>query len=708
MMMQKKENPDPSPLFDIQRDSDGIVFIQPLIEIPSPRPGIQVTLEHFVVLMTKLLQEQETTALVYTSPLNADQGNYMSLFNQVYEGMFDSSNMYHMMLEVIKWKSFNKPIVSILDRSCTGIRLAPMLWSDYRIAIQGISLGFPESKFGAFTGLGTTVLLPQIIGYTQTLQLLTQGNSIGSTDGHKLALIDHVAADFDGGIATAKRWILSKNRATDPAFRSSSADMENTVAAIQKKTRGLLPGTNAVIQLLQSAVSRPLDEVLQAEATVYLAVLKTPEVLHMVRTLDHGIHRTQHPDWLECTSDNTIRQIGILGAGMMGSGIAYEAAKAGLNVILKDVTLLRAQQGKAYSAQICEKLLAQGNMDSEQQQALLSRITATEHIHDLSGSDLIIEAVFEDAALKAEVTKQSFAYLTKNGVFASNTTSLPISNLATATPHPERFIGMHFFSPVDRMPLVEIIRGQQTDQNTLQQAVLVALKLGKIPIVVHDGPAFFTSRIFFNYLLEAITMLLEGIPAQQIETEALTAGFAVGPLAVLDEISLELMLHVYDQLPTLHASQHRAYAYLANMIKNQRKGRKSGHGFYDYDSTTRTKTIWQDPTLSMSIDSAAPTLIRKRLLHVMALDSYRCLEEGILDQPIDGDIGSVLGVGYPAYTGGVFGHIDLTGLPLFVQECTSFFHFGEQWELPPSLKTLAGKDFKFYTGFRSNWQKREE
>jgi len=280
---------------------------------------------------------------------------------------------------------------------------------------------------------------------------------------------------------------------------------------------------------------------------------------------------------------------------------------------------------------------------------------------------------------------------------------LPITELAKASTEPKSFIGMHFFSPVDRMPLVEIICGKQTAQKTLEKALATALRLNKIPIVVQDGPGFFTSRIFFNYLLEGITMVLEGISPTLIEEEAIAAGFAVGPLAVLDEISLELMLHVYDQLPQLHASQKRAYNYLKGMVDQGRKGKKSGAGFYDYGTETKKKKIWKNPIIASVKENITATIIRKRLLHVMALDSYRCLAEGVLHQPIDGDIGSILGVGYASHTGGVFGHIDLTTLPLFVSECQLFQPYGEQWDIPASLRELADKDFRFYNGFDSNW-----
>lgn len=376
-------------------------------------------------------------------------------------------------------------------------------------------------------------------------------------------------------------------------------------------------------------------------------------------------------------------RIGIIGAGMMGAGIAFEAAKAGIKVLLKDMTIEQAQEGKFYSERICLKLIEKGKMQDEQMKQLLANIEPVcdyDTFHDL---DMIIEAVFEDLDLKKTVIQASQSGLHPEAFFASNTTSLLISELAKSSQDPATFIGIHFFSPVDRMKLVEIIRGRETSPQTVEKARQLAHKLGKTAIVVNDGPGFYTSRVFFNYLLEAITMLLEGIPAEQIEAEAREAGFGASPLAVLDEISLPLMLHVYDQFPSLSASQQRAYRYINTLVSEGRSGRKAGKGFYTYGES---KTLWKDPTLPSTAPTIEEGIIAKRLLHVMALDSYRCLEEGILDNKSDGDTGSMLGIGYPQRTGGVFGHVDQVGLPQFVRECEQFADKGEQWDIPESLQ----------------------
>lgn len=692
------------PLFRVEQDNHHIITIQPLSAAAPEQLDMIGYLTQFVDLVTFILEREDTVGVVYTCPIQDEKIEYAQLFRQFSSSRSSPSDLFELTSKVLRWETFKKPIVSLFTNNCTAIALATMLWSNYRIASETLQFGFPESRYGLFTAFGATIYLPALIGTENALSLLTQSKLVSSEEAHQLGLINELAQKPDDCLPLAKNWILHPPSIDANQHTKQMDELgPEAILAIQKKARGLYAGTNAVIELLQKKQLSTPFEAAEQEANLYLHVLRRLEPLSMVRTLHYGVQLAKSPKTINHFEDYSLKKIGILGAGMMGSGIAYEAARAGIEVALKDVTLSQAQRGKAYAKQVCEKSLALGAMTASQGEQLLARIKPTEQVGDLNGSDCIIEAVFEDFHLKANVTQESLPYLSENGFFATNTTSLPITELAFASSEPKSFIGMHFFSPVDRMPLVEIICGKQTAQKTLEKALTTALRLNKIPIVVQDGPGFFTSRIFFNYLLEGITMVLEGISPTLIEEEAIAAGFAVGPLAVLDEISLELMLHVYDQLPQLHASQKRAYNYLKGMVDQGRKGKKSGAGFYDYDTETKKKKIWKNPIIASVKENITATIIRKRLLHVMALDSYRCLAEGVLHQPIDGDIGSILGVGYASHTGGVFGHIDLTTLPLFVSECQLFQPYGEQWDIPASLRELADKDFRFYNGFDSNW-----
>lgn len=688
--------------FTVTKDVTGVVFIQP---DPGSLPQYDQyldCLEEFVDTTVAFLQQPDTAGIIYSRVLPTDIP-YDTLIE-----LSDSTPSFGARLEALLSRiqyvaKAPKPLVALMDGVNQGVVLATALWASIRIATDSASFCFPECRYGLLPPLGAATFTFRRTGVANALPWLIQGTAIPSAVALNGRLVDQLASDMTAALAAAKRWIGSEQTDSRKAQGIGGAqDGASEIADWEKRANLHIPGISACLHIAEAREDE-VTQLLAMEYQHYAAVLQDSRTRSMVRTLYRGVREAQQP-LPEQTLDFELQKLGVVGAGMMGAGIALEAARAGVQVILKDVTYEQAVRGKEYAEKVTAKLVQQQRLDESARQSLLQRIQPTAEISDLAKSDLIIEAVFEDKELKAKVTAEAMTYLDEDGFFASNTTSLPITSLATSMSRPERFIGMHFFSPVDRMPLVEIICGKQTSGETRAKALAVVRKLGKVPITVHDSPAFFTSRIFFNYLLEAITMLLEGIPASVIETEARTSGFAVGPLAVLDEISLPLMLHVYDQLPQLHESQRRAYTYLTKLVGAGREGRKAGKGFYTYDIRSGTKSIWADDEVTTGREAAAGSHVGRRLLHIMALDSFRCLDEGVLERPIDGDIGSILGVGYAPQTGGVFGHIDQIGLQTFVEECRSFRPSGEQWDIPPTLVRLAEKRFSFYTGFRSNWR----
>jgi 3-hydroxyacyl-CoA dehydrogenase/enoyl-CoA hydratase/3-hydroxybutyryl-CoA epimerase len=375
-------------------------------------------------------------------------------------------------------------------------------------------------------------------------------------------------------------------------------------------------------------------------------------------------------------------RVGILGAGMMGAGIAYANAMRGIPCVLKDVSLEKAEQERDYTHKLTSKQVDSGRMDAAKQIKTMALIQATDKTADLQGCDLIIEAVFENRALKAQVTQEAEAMLAADGVFASNTSTLPISGLAIASSRPAHFVGLHFFSPVDKMKLVEIIRGKQTSDETLARAYDYVLAIGKTPIVVNDSRGFFTSRVFGTYVIEGAAMLAEGIHAPLVERAAVMAGMPVGPLEVLDATALSLSVHVLDQTRADYAAEGRSYTatrgelLVERMVKEfNRHGRAAGAGYYDYPADG-PKSLW--PGLKTHFEQPfnadplkAQDDIKQRLLYRQAVETARCLQERVLTSSHDANIGSIFGIGFPAWTGGALQFVYSEGLDHFIANCAA-------------------------------------
>ncbi|MGO1671627.1 MAG: 3-hydroxyacyl-CoA dehydrogenase NAD-binding domain-containing protein [Sphingobacterium sp.] len=592
----------------------------------------------------------------------------------------------------------NKPRVVAFDQLYAGDAVSFLLQFDHRIAIgEGAGLSFLDHAYGLMHGWGTFPRILERVAAKYYPSILLSGSSFRNQELLLCGLADICLSDWNAATIEGSRYAELHPKKT----WTLGKEVEEGEEILRDRLEDSSLYGRILRGLLEDIRNCTIATLLTREQAAYLRLLKADETTARLRVSYFGIRdAAQVGD--QTKSNFQLDKVTVLGAGMMGAGIAYQAAKSELQVVLKDVTLAQAEKGKKQAEKIAQRLVARGRMQEASVKTLLARIQPTDQMSDVESSSLIIEAVYEDRELKASVIRAAGKHLSSNGIFASNTTSLPISDLAANFIDHERILGLHFFSPVDRMPLVEVIRGRATSEETLSKALSFVDRLGKVPIVVNDGPGFFTSRIFFNYLLEGISMLLEGIPIHQIEESAKQAGLAVGPLAVLDEISLPLMLRVYAQFPRLNSSQQRVYNHLEKMITLGRSGRRVGKGFYDY-AEDRSKQYWIDPDLPSGVNRCANEQIGFRLMGVMALDGFRCLEEGVLQSPIDGDIGVVLGLGYPAYTGGIFGFMDLIGLQNFVRTCEEFSTCGDQWSIPASLKELADNDEQFYNEFDPNW-----
>ncbi len=603
-----------------------------------------------------------------------------------------------------------KPFVAAINGTVMGGGLELCLTCHHRIVLNNIKikLGFPESKVGLLPGGGGTIKTPYLLGFQNGLTYLLQGKEVRPPQALKDGLVDAVAETPEDLIAKAKDWINNnptpvqpwdnkKHRIPGGGFWSPSGvqTMMGAASNLTKLAHGNYPAQNYILKVIHDGMQLTIERALEIEARYFTKLLGSKEAKNMIRT---GFMELQKAKKGKARPKDEpkyeVQKLGILGAGMMGAGIAYVSSKAGMEVVLKDVTIEGAEKGKNYSKKILDKAISRKRSTPEKAEALLSRIHPADDPKAMEGCDLVIEAVFEDPKLKDVVTKETESVLAADKVYASNTSTIPITELAKSSSRPENFIGIHFFSPVDKMPLVEIIVGEKTKDKAIAAAVDYTVAIGKIPIVVNDSRGFYTSRCFGTYISEGFFLLEEGVPPAMIENIARQKGMPVGPLAVHDEVTLTLSIHVHESDPTVKKLPHqeRFYKLLKDIVdKDGRKGKKYGAGFYDYPEGEKKK-LW--PGLKTKYNSKIEKLdketIAKRILHRQALEAYRCFDEGVLRSTVDGDLGSVLGWGFPIYTGGALSYIDFVGPKKFVAECDDFEQrFGSRWKVPDNLRAMA-------------------
>ena len=474
-------------------------------------------------------------------------------------------------------------------------------------------------------------------------------------------------------------------------------------AMLRDKTKGCYPAPESILSAAVEGAQVDVDTALRIESR-YFTYLATGQISkNMIGTFWHGMNAiksgaSRPKDFAPWKAT----KVGILGAGMMGAGIAYVTASKGIQVVLKDISVEAAEKGKAYSQKLLDKKVAQGRLTAEKRDQILSLIHTTTEAADFQGCDLIIEAVFENQELKAKVTQEAEQYLSANGVMASNTSTLPISDLAQASQNQVNFIGLHFFSPVDKMQLVEIIKGKNTSAETLAKAFDFVQQIGKLPIVVNDSRGFFTSRVFGTFVQEGLRLLAEGVHPARIEMAALKAGMPVGPLAIQDEVSLTLSEHVAAEARKALAAQGKerpstdADAVIQTMIHEfNRKGKAAGAGFYDYPEGGK-KQLWSGlEHWYKEVDISEQEMI-DRFLFVQALDTIRCLEEGVLESVVDANIGSIFGIGFAAWTGGAVQFLNQYGLTKALNRAEILEHkYGERFKAPQLLKQKVAEGQRF-------------
>ena len=612
-----------------------------------------------------------------------------------------------------------KPVVAGINGIALGGGLEVCLACHGRIAADNprAQIGLPESKVGLLPGGGGTQRLPRLIGIGNALPLILEGKALSPEKALKAGIVEKVVP-ADQLIAECEKWIKDGGRSVQPwdekgykvpggGPHDGGGNLFTMVNAnIHKMTYGNFPAQKYIANCVYEGLQVPIDAGLRIETRYFTKLMMDPRSKAMIRSLFLSLQElnkgARRPEGIE---KYQIKKLGILGAGMMGAGIAYVSAKAGMEVVLLDTSQEGADKGKAYSEGLLDKAIAKGRSTEEKKAELLGRIKATTDYDDLKGADFIIEAVFEDRSIKADVTKKAEAQITGTAVFGSNTSTLPITGLAQASERPENFIGVHFFSPVDKMQLVEIIMGEKTSDETLAKAMDYVAAIKKTPIVVNDSRGFYTSRCFGTYVGEGIHMLSDGVVPAMIENTGKMTGMPMAPLALNDEVSLELGYKVRQQTKKDLGDAYEetpADTIVAELVeKHGRLGKKIGKGFYDYPEGGK-KRLWPGLAEVVTPADELPDAeeLKTRFLTIQALEAARCFEEGVVTDVRDADVGAILGWGFAPWTGGPLSYIDMVGLKTFVETCDGLAQrYGKRFAPNALLREMAEKGETFYGRF---------
>ncbi|MFL9499252.1 3-hydroxyacyl-CoA dehydrogenase NAD-binding domain-containing protein [Rhodopseudomonas palustris] len=611
-----------------------------------------------------------------------------------------------------------KPFVAAINGSALGGGLEICLACHHRIVADNpsIQLGLPEVTLGLLPAAGGTQRLPRMIGIKKALPYLLEGRKADPAKALEAGIVDAVVPQAEL-LSRARAWLLAApaEAVIKPWDRKDfrfPGGAPQSLASIQiffavsgsllAKTQGNFPAPEAILACIYDGCQVDIDTGLRIEQRQFARLATSQSTKNMIRLLFTDMNEANRlAGRSKAVPKRSFTKIAILGAGMMGAGLAHVASMAGLDVVLLDVSKDAAEKGKAYGASILDAQLARGRIAASARDAALARVTPSTTYTDLADCDLVIEAVFEDRAIKAEVTRKAEAAMRDDAIFASNTSTLPISSLASVSKHPARFVGLHFFSPAEKMPLVEIIRGAATSEQTIAEALDFAKRIRKTPIVVNDCPSFYANRAFAMYPYEAMTMLAEGVNPNLIENAGRVAGMPMPPLALIDEVSAELLYKAMKQARLDQGAAYRAQpqdAVLELMVERlQRLGRKAGRGFYDYPSQGPRK-LWAGLADHFPLANKQPGLeeVRERLMYSQSLEAARCVAEGIVSVR-DADVGSLLGWGFPSFLGGVLGQIDTVGLPRMIDVCDRLARqLPDRYAVPQTLRDMAASGRTFH------------
>lgn len=704
-------------------DKDGIAILT--IDLPGKSMNVLTPelMEDLDTLTRRAAEDQAVKGIVIKSGkkafiAGADIKDMVTAYDRGVSHREAAEFSYGLNRILRQLETCGKPVAAAINGLALGGGLEVCLACHYRVLANdaGAVLGFPEVNIGLLPGAGGTQRTPRLVGFRNAATMVLQCRNQKPDQALEIGLV-HELAPAAEVVQRARSWILETGTFEQPwdmkGFKIPGGGLTHpgTVqtfmvgnALLAKNTKHNYPAPIAAQSAMFEGCATSFDAGLKIESQYFGSLLAGPVARNMMRSLFVSKGRAdklaRRPEGIE---KSKVSKLGILGAGMMGAGIAYVSAKAGINVVLLDTSQENAERGKAYSEGLLKKAIERGYSTEAKAASLLGLITPTTSYHDLRGCDLIIEAVFENKQLKADVTAKTEAVVPESCIFASNTSTLPITGLSEASERPEKFIGLHFFSPVDKMPLVEIILGDKTGPEAIARSMDYVQQIRKTPIVVNDSRGFYTSRVFSTFTAEGIMMLAEGVNPALIENAAQMAGMPVGPLAVTDEVTLELAYKIGQETAAALGQEYPADASqetVQKMVEQlDRKGKRYGNGFYDYPEDAK-KRLW--PGLSEHFPPAEeqPELeeLKHRLLIIQALETARCFEEEVLTHIEDADIGSIFGWGFPPYTGGTLSYIDTMGIQRFVAECDRMTEsYGKRFAVSPWLRERAAKNLSFYS-----------
>ena len=713
------------------KDSDGIVVLT--LDDPNQSANTMNELyrESMAAAVERLEQEKdEVTGVVIASAkktffAGGDLKDMIQAGPDDAEAIFRSGESIKGALR--RLETLGRPVVAAVNGAALGGGLEITLACHHRIAVDGrYDLGLPEVSLGLLPGGGGVTRLVRMFGmYDALMTYLLTGTRFKPAQMKEKGVVDELVATQEELLPAAKAWILANKDNPEaasqpwdrPGYKMPGGAPSNPKVAsvlpafpanLRKQAKGAdYPAPKAIMSAAVEGAQVDFDTASRIESR-YLTSLITGRVSkNMIQAFFFDLQAINagslRPEGFERF---TATKVGVLGAGMMGAGIAYSCARAGMQVVLKDVSTENAEKGKGYSVKLLDKAVDRGKMTREAADEVLARITPTADPADLKGCDLVIEAVFEDPALKNKVFGEILDQVNPDALLCSNTSTLPITALADGVDRPEDFIGLHFFSPVDKMPLVEIIRGKKTSDKAVAQAIDVVQQIKKTPIVVNDSRGFYTSRVIGVQINEGLAMLAEGVRPMSIERAATQAGYPVGPLQISDELNMELMVKIRNATRAGVEAEggtyapHPAESVIDTMIEAGRPSKLKGAGFYEYDDAGRRLGLWKGLADTFPAAAEQPDLdeLKDRFLVIEAVETARCFEEGVIESAAAANIGSIMGIGYPPMTGGAVQYMQgyeggLAGFVARARELAA--KFGDRFEPPAYLVDLAEKGERF-------------